>query len=145
MTSKPWYSNGLRFECKRTGNCCKTHGQYEFVYLASGDVEAIANYRGLTQVEFLDKYCAKDDGYTILRIDEPACPFLNSENGCEIYPVRPKQCATWPFWHENLKDPETWNGPVKDCCAGIGQGPLHSQAFIERTAQETEDWYEGED
>jgi Fe-S-cluster containining protein len=56
-------------------------------------------------------------------MDEPACAFLDENNRCKIYPVRPKQCATWPFWTENLER-AAWEGPVKDCCPGIGKGEL---------------------
>ena len=58
--------------------------------------------------------------------------------------MRPKQCATWPFWEENLRDEARWKGPVGECCPGIGQGPLFSAEEVERQARETEAWYEGE-
>ena len=74
-------------------------------------------------------------------MDDPACPFLGADNRCHIYPVRPKQCATWPFWEENLER-ASWDGPVRECCPGIGSGPLHSAEEVERLAAETEAWYE---
>ncbi|MFT7486764.1 MAG: Fe-S-cluster containining protein [Candidatus Paceibacteria bacterium] len=142
MPKEPWYQAGLRFECQRTGNCCRTHGEYAFVYLSEADVTAISGHLGLSEEEFLEQRCAQEGDYTILRIDEPACPFLSPESTCNIYSVRPKQCATWPFWDENLKDEKRWEGPVKQCCPGIGKGRLHSVEEIEQTARETEEWYE---
>ncbi len=144
MSPKPWYANGLRFSCTRSGNCCKSHGKYEYVYLADQDVEAIADYLGLAQSTFHRRYCARDGGYTILKITEPECPFLDEAGGCSIYSVRPKQCATWPFWEENLKE-EVWKGPVRKVCPGIDQGECHSMKKVERIARETEIWYEGEE
>jgi uncharacterized protein len=141
MSKTPWYQDGLRFQCQRTGNCCRTHGEYEFVYLSETDVTAIAGHLGKTEEEFLEESCAEDGGYTILRIDEPSCPYLKNDNSCGIYEVRPKQCATWPFWEENMKSKERWEGPVKSCCPGIGQGPKHSAETMERIARETEEWY----
>jgi hypothetical protein len=143
MTHKPWYSKGLRFECQRSGNCCRTHGEYAYIYLAPADVTAIAAHQGLSESEFRARHCREDEGYTILRIDDPRCPFLEPDNSCGIYPVRPKQCATWPFWQENLDDRARWEGPVKTCCAGIGKGRLFTAEEVERSAQETEAWYEG--
>ena len=140
---KSWYSNGLRFECRRCGNCCKNRGDYAYVYLAERDVSAIARYLDLPRDEFLARYCRHEDGWTILAMDRPACPFLTAESACSIYPVRPKQCATWPFWKENLKR-ERWDGPVRDTCPGIGSGPLYSAQEIERSARETEEWYGAE-
>lgn len=136
-----WYAPGLRFACTQCGNCCKTHGSYAFVYLAEADVQAISGYLELDRVTFLERHCREQDGWITLRIDEPACPFLDSANRCTIYPVRPKQCRTWPFWKENLK-PGAWQGPVSDCCPGIDDGPLHSADEVDRIAAETEAWYE---
>ena len=141
MCPKPWYANGLRFECTQCGNCCRNHGDYNFVYLATADVHAIADYLGLEPNRFVSEYCQVEDGWITLRMDEPACQFLLEDNRCAIYPVRPKQCATWPFWKENLEK-KAWDGPVKDCCPGIGQGELTPAAEVERIAAETEAWYD---
>ena len=139
--SKSWYSKGLRFSCTQCGNCCRNHGEYTFVYLAEADIEAIAGFLGLEEERFLEEYCREVDGWVTLRMDAPACPFLEEDARCAIYPVRPKQCATWPFWEENLVR-ETWEGPVKECCPGIDEGPLYSAAEVERIVRETEEWYE---
>ncbi len=141
MTTEPWYSKGLRFECTQCGNCCRNHGGYTRVYLAEKDVRAIASYLGLSRKSFLERYCRREDGWVILRMDEPACAFLQKDNRCSIYPVRPKQCATWPFWVDNLKR-ATWEGEVSDGCPGIGRGPLVPAGEVERIARETEEWYE---
>lgn len=140
MSSKPWYSNGLRFSCTRCGNCCRNHGAYTFVYLTERDVSAIALHLGLPEETFLERYCQEEDGWVTLRMDTPACPFLGEGNACAIYPVRPKQCATWPFWKENLRR-ATWEGEVKADCPGIGQGELHPREEIERVARENAEWY----
>ena len=143
MSHKPWYANGLRFECTRSGNCCKNHGSYTYVYLAPEDVAAIAGHLALAPAKFLARYCREEDGWITLVMDAPACPFQEASGACAIYPVRPKQCATWPFWEENLVE-GVWHGSVAECCPGIGRGPLHSREEIERIAQETEDWYADE-
>ena len=143
MSPKPWFSKGLRFECTQCGNCCRNHGDYNFVYLAARDVIAIADHLDLTPKAFVDEYCRVADGWVTLRMDEPACRFLEADNRCAIYPVRPKQCATWPFWGENLKR-ATWEGPVKECCPGIGKGPTTPADEVERIAAETETWYTDE-
>ena len=100
---KPWYHKGLSFECTRCGNCCRNHGDYAFVYLTDPDVAAISAHLGLDRQVFLERYCCEHDGAVSLRTDSPACAFLQPDHRCAIYPVRPRQCATWPFWRENLK------------------------------------------
>jgi Fe-S-cluster containining protein len=142
MSPKPWYARGLRFECTQCGNCCRNHGDYTHVYLAPHDVQAIAAYLRLSREEFLARHCTLDEGWVTLRTDAPACAFLDEEHRCTIYPVRPKQCATWPFWEENLER-AVWEGSVKDCCPGIGRGPLVPAEEVERQARETEEWYDG--
>lgn len=140
MSSKSWYANGLRFSCTRCGNCCRNHGEYTHVYLTPHDVRAIAGHLALPEPEFLERYCQADEGDVVLRMDQPACPFLGEGNACGIYPVRPKQCATWPFWKENLRR-AVWQGEVKRDCPGIDQGELHPREEIERIARENEEWY----
>lgn len=144
MTHKPWYDKGLRFSCTRSGNCCRTHGEYAYVYLTTEDVEAIAAHLELAPATFLRRYCAEDEGHTILRIDSVDCPFLREGPSCAIYPVRPVQCSAWPFWRENLDDPARWHGPVAECCPGVGRGEWHSAEEIDRIADELEEWYGGE-
>ena len=47
------------------------------------------------------------------------CIFLKRDKEgkslCSIYPVRPTQCRTWPFWPENLKTPRHWARAAKNC------------------------------
>ena len=136
-----WYSKGLRFRCTQCGNCCRNHGEYAYVYLTRRDLADIPVYLGLERTEFLARYCVAEDGWISLRMDRPACPFLTDDNRCGIYPVRPKQCQTWPFWKSTLFR-DTWEGPVKACCPGIGQGDLVPAEEIERLARETEEAFD---
>lgn len=135
--AKDWYASGLRFECTRCGACCRTHGEYAYVYLDDAEVDRIADHLGLTPDELVRRHCRQHDGWTYLAIEEPACPFLGADSRCTIYPVRPKQCATWPFWRENLER-ETWEGPVRSICPGIGTGRLYDPDEIDRIAARNE-------
>lgn len=141
MARKRWYDNGLCFECKACGECCRTHGEYAFVYLSDVDVSRISAYLNMTRLDFLNAYCASDaDGDVYLAELKGDCSFLEKGNLCRIYPVRPKQCDTWPFWKENLKK-SIWEGPVAACCPGIGRGRRYSKEEIEALAEERADWY----
>ena len=110
------------------------------MYLTEQDLRAIPRHLGLSRAEFIERHCTTDEGWVVLRMDQPACAFLDDENRCRIYPVRPKQCATWPFWSENLER-SVWTGPVRDCCPGIDKGPLVEAAEVERIARETDEYY----
>jgi Fe-S-cluster containining protein len=141
MSRTTWFENGLQFECISCGDCCKTHGEYAFVYLSAEDVNRISAYLNMPRIDFLNTFCAVDaDGDIHLKDLSGDCSFLEFGNCCRVYPVRPKQCETWPFWSENLKK-TTWEGPVCACCPGIGHGRLYTKQDIERIAKDRDRWY----
>ena len=136
-----WYDKGLAFECKGCGACCRTHGEHAYVYLTDRDAAAIAAHLGLGESDFRAKLCASDaDGNLHLALAPGDCVLLDAGGRCRAYPVRPKQCATWPFWTENLAA-GTWYGVVKACCPGAGCGPVFSREEIEAIAKERDEWY----
>jgi Fe-S-cluster containining protein len=144
VSEKPWYADGLRFECTGCGNCCKSRGEYSTVYLMQADVDAMAAQLGMTDKVFLETHCEGEEGWTVLRSSTDRCRFLASDNTCEVYDARPMQCRTWPFWEENLSDRATWEGPLAEDCPGIGQGQRHSAEEIQATSRRNENWYEPE-
>lgn len=135
--SEPWYASGLRFECRPDcGACCSNHDDYSYVYLDDEDPTRIAAHLGLTREEFLGRYTQTDDGHVVLRMDQPACPFLDGAR-CTIYPVRPRQCRTFPFWPETLRSPTAWR-KLRRFCPGIDHGPLHGLLAIKERLVEGE-------
>jgi Fe-S-cluster containining protein len=125
-----WYAEGLQFTCvKDCTHCCVTHGDHAYVYLEQDDIRRLADHLGLLSWEFLERYTFREDGYVMLRMDEPECLFLG-ENGCTVYEARPVQCRTFPFWKENLKSRTLWK-KAAEFCPGIGQGPTHSRERIQ--------------
>lgn len=144
MIDHAWLGEGLRFECQRCGGCCVSHGEYAYVYITRRGVQTAAAHLGVTQNELLERFCEHDEWrQVVVRSHSDECVFLGPQGGCWIYPARPKQCATWPFWTENL-NAAAWEGPVSACCPGVGVGPLHAADEILRTARERDDWYESD-
>jgi len=140
MNQYKWYSDGLKFECTGCGGCCTDHGEYAYVYLLQPEIEAIAEYLELSVDDFRQKYCLHSDELVYLKMETPDCLFF--KNGkCVIYPVRPKQCRTWPFWKDNL-DKETWDNDVKPFCPGIGKGKRFSPEEIDSIAEKGEEGFE---
>ena len=117
-----WYAQGLRFECTQCGNCCS--GFPGYVWLTLEDMERIAAYLKLTRDEFTRKFVRQvGERYSLVEKYDYDCTFLTRDrktgkSGCMIYPVRPTQCRTWPFWNQNLRSPEAWKG-ASDHCPGM--------------------------
>jgi Fe-S-cluster containining protein len=119
----------LCFECvPDCGACCTNHGEFAYVYLEGDDLARLAAFCKVDPATFRERYTALDDGEVVLRMDEPACPFLDGTR-CGVYPVRPTQCRTFPFWEENLHSPEAWQD-LASFCPGIGRGERHPLRVI---------------
>lgn len=128
--SEPWYQNGLRFRCTRCGLCCT--GAPGHVWVNNDELAAIAEFRGepLEEVEAI--HARRVGSRTSLREKANGdCVFYDREQGCTIYPVRPRQCHTWPFWESNVATPEDWKETCR-ICPGSGQGELISTEEITR-------------
>jgi len=131
----PWYADGLQFSCQKDcGACCTDHGEYTFVYLEKDEERAIAEFLELSLAAFRKRWTTRDEGHRVLRMDGPDCPFLDGKR-CTIYPVRPSQCRTFPFWEENLSSPRAWK-KLREFCPGIGEGEKHPLKVIRKRLDE---------
>ena len=128
--SARWYADGLRFEClPDCAACCTNHDDYAYVYLSPGEPQRLAEFLGLSVEAFRARYTEVVDRRIVLKMDRPDCPFLSGAR-CSVYPARPVQCRSFPFWEENLVDQESWKR-VREFCPGIDRGPLLSLPVIE--------------
>src|SRR5262245_4581479 len=120
--SEPWYRDGLRFTCTQCGDCCT--GEPGFVWVDDEDLSAIAAFldEDVGVVRALYTKSARR-GLTLREKANGDCVFYDRERGCTIYPVRPPQCRTWPFWESNIETPEAWRHTCA-VCPGSGQGEL---------------------
>ena len=131
-------SEGLRFECTQCGECCTRRGEYGYVYLNDREVVAMARHLGLLPMEFRRRYTFVDEyGWTQVVLDD-RCVFLDPEtNRCGVYPVRPTQCRTFPFWRDLVVN-GAWSDEACALCEGIGRGPLHQIEDVVPLMQEME-------
>ena len=153
---RPWYAEGLRFTCQQCGNCCT--GGPGFVWISREEIIRLAEYLKLTPQQTVERYCRKIDGKFSLREHRNArgeydCIFLkeqpvprvdgdervtHTKRICTVYPVRPLQCRTWPFWSENLKSRQMWEQSGRRC-PGMNVGRNYSQKQIE-ALRDAKDW-----
>lgn len=130
MRDSLWYAKGLRFSCLQCGTCCLDQGPYTEVYVTREDIASMAAYLGIYPHEFHRNFVRRSDGFRALRSRAGACTMLQGTQ-CRVYPVRPRQCRTWPFWAENLSR-HVWYREVRKRCPGVGQGRLYTPEEIER-------------
>jgi Fe-S-cluster containining protein len=145
-----WYRDGLSFSCTQCGNCCT--GAPGYVWISDVEIGRMAEYLKISREEVIDQYCRRVGNKISLQERRTAegnydCIFLEErrtgvsgppKRTCTVYPVRPLQCRTWPFWDGNLMSRENWERASKRC-PGMDRGKPHSLKKIEalRTA---EDW-----
>src|SRR5262245_43939375 len=128
--SELWYQDGLRFSCTRCGKCCT--GTPGYVWVNDEELAAIAEFRNEPLEEVIGLYTFQEGRRRSLREKANGdCVFYDKEAGCTIYPVRPRQCRTWPFWESNVVTPEAWEATC-EVCPGSGQGELISAEEITR-------------
>jgi Fe-S-cluster containining protein len=94
------------------------------VWVEPEEIASIAEFRG-EQVEETRGLFTRIVGskHSLREKTNGDCVFYDREQGCTIYPVRPRQCQTWPFWDSNVATPESWKRTQK-VCPGANQGEL---------------------
>lgn len=135
MTDKPWYHQGLRFQCSQCGDCCT--GAPGYVWVNKEEITRLAEEVGIPDIAtFREKYVRKVGVRESLReYGNGDCVFFDTQaRKCTVYNARPRQCRTWPFWDSNLRDPEAWERTC-EVCPGSGQGKLYSIEQIEEQRQ----------
>lgn len=88
-------------KCKECGGKCCT-GESGYIFVSPKEIVEIAEFLGLDFESFSQNYIKKVGyRYSLLDVTQDhktySCIFF--EDGiCQIYPKRPKQCISFPFW-----------------------------------------------
>ncbi len=128
----PFFAQGLRFGCTRCSRCCRHDPGH--VFLTRTDLDALTAGVGLDEKTFVGTYCrpVTMGGRALLSLKEKPnydCIFWES-GGCRVYPHRPFQCRSFPFWSSILASESDWRR-MGEYCPGIGRGRTHSREEIE--------------
>jgi Fe-S-cluster containining protein len=86
-------------DCLSCANCCKKMTPT----FTPGDIKRIAAHLEMTPAAFKAKWLYKDDTGDWLNKSIP-CQFLEADNKCAIYEVRPVDCAEFPHHHKQPFD-----------------------------------------
>lgn len=128
----------FEFSCNRCNKCCSCSGT---VYFSQEDLENITAFLKIDREEksFLKRRLFRDfnNGYYAYNSSK-ACYFLDEKQGCRIYPVRPLQCRTYPFWPSNFETGADVKALKKEC-EGVfnGNGESYSLLRIVRLLNRT--------
>ena len=136
-----YQSKPIRFECTQCGHCC-FGGKYAYVHATEKEIQNIIDYLNIDIEFFKSNYLSKlvDHGYGIkmttsllakILKKKGHCVLLNKQGKCSVYPVRPTQCRTYPFWPEILINEDKWNNEVNRC-EGINKGKEIDIDYIEQ-------------
>jgi Fe-S-cluster containining protein len=86
-----------KINCLDCGNCCKNHSPR----FKQPDIKRIAKYLGMKEGDFIQKYLRLDEENDFVNKVQP-CQFLQADNTCEIYEMRPSDCARYPYTDEDV-------------------------------------------
>ncbi len=85
-----------RTDCLSCANCCKTTSPI----FTDRDISRISKFLRIKEHQFIKQYLQRDDDDFMVLQSVP-CTFLDTDNSCFIYDVRPKACSEYP--HTNRK------------------------------------------
>lgn len=100
------------------GKCCT--GESGYIWIDESEISNIAKHLEIDKSELIDKFCQKYKSKVSLK-EKPhkdgfACIFFDTDkNCCGIYPARPEQCRSFPFW-DYFKTRKT---ELKKECIGV--------------------------
>lgn len=124
-------TSGFRFTCTRCSNCCRHESGY--VFLSEKDISRLCEGLSLDRTEFLDAYCKNVDLGLVRRVslkeqENFDCVFF-LEGRCSVYPFRPLQCRSYPFWPSIVESEKAWQDEAAHC-PGINVGRRHSDETV---------------
>lgn len=77
--------------CLSCANCCKTTGPL----FTNADIERISKHLKMKSQQFIQTYLRVDEDNDYV-LQQLPCAFLDAQNYCLIYEVRPKACREYP-------------------------------------------------
>ena len=86
-----------RIDCLACANCCKNYSPR----FKTPDIRRISKLLGMKESVFIDTYLKLDEEGDFVVKSSP-CPFLGTENACNIYEDRPSDCRRFPYTDEDV-------------------------------------------
>lgn len=84
-------------DCLNCAHCCKNHSP-RFNHT---DIRRISKFLSIKESDFISTYLKVDEDEDYVLQKQP-CSFLEEDNTCRIYDVRPKDCSRFPYTDEDV-------------------------------------------
>jgi Fe-S-cluster containining protein len=85
------------------------------------DIQQMAKHLSLTLKEFRARFTKKLTHGVVLIFVKGHCVFFEEKTGCKVHAAKPRQCSTWPYWPDNIKDGR-FTPAVLKICKGCSHG-----------------------
>ena len=86
-----------KMDCLTCANCCKTTSPI----FRDADIRRISKALKIKEIQFIEQFLYLDNEQDYVLQTSP-CPFLEEDNKCSIYSIRPLACKEYP--HTNRKN-----------------------------------------
>ena len=83
--------------CLECANCCKTTGPL----FTDRDIKRLAKHFRMSTNSFIENYLRCDEDGDLVLKNVP-CIFLDVDNSCKVYDIRPKACRAYP--HTDMRN-----------------------------------------
>ena len=84
-------------DCLSCAACCKNYSPR----FKQQDIKRIAKSLNMKERDFELTYLVSDEDHDFVLQSKP-CPFLEKDNKCQIYDVRPSDCQRFPYTDEDV-------------------------------------------
>ncbi|MFZ1751052.1 MAG: YkgJ family cysteine cluster protein [Saprospiraceae bacterium] len=84
-----------KVDCLQCANCCRTIP----AMITDEDIRRISKHLKISSKSFKKRHVL-DDTYSGMTLNGVPCRFLNGDNTCAIYEVRPEACRRYPHTDE---------------------------------------------
>ena len=86
-----------KIDCLQCAACCKNYSPR----FKTPDIKRISKHLKMKESAFIDTYLFLDNDGDYVVKSQP-CPFLGSDNFCNIYEQRPSDCSRFPYTNEDV-------------------------------------------
>ncbi len=86
-----------KIDCTTCGNCCRVLK----TTLSKEDIDRIARHLHMPVEDFIEEHITKN-AEGVYEVKHVPCSFLQKDNTCQIYEVRPEECRGYPHLDKDV-------------------------------------------